>query len=65
MLITRRRPATVGEVLVEEFMPPMRLTQARDIRYPPPTRASNSWISPFISTGGSPSARAVGCRKAA
>jgi hypothetical protein len=65
MLITKRRPATVGEVLVEEFMQPMRLTQARDIRYPPPTRASNSWISPFISTGGSPSARAVASRKAA
>jgi addiction module HigA family antidote len=27
MLMTKRKPATVGEVLVEEFMEPMRLTQ--------------------------------------
>lgn len=27
MLTTRRRPATVGEMLVEEFMRPLRLTQ--------------------------------------
>jgi addiction module HigA family antidote len=28
MLTTKRKPATVGEILVEEFMKPMRLTQA-------------------------------------
>jgi addiction module HigA family antidote len=28
MLMTKRKPATVGEVLVEEFMRPMDLTQA-------------------------------------
>lgn len=28
MLITRRKPATVGEILTEEFMQPMGLTQA-------------------------------------
>ena len=28
MLMTKRRPASVGEVLVEEFMRPMSLTQA-------------------------------------
>lgn len=28
MLNTKRRPATVGEILVEEFMVPMDLTQA-------------------------------------
>jgi antitoxin HigA-1 len=28
MLTTRRKPATVGEILVEEFMQPMGLTQA-------------------------------------
>jgi addiction module HigA family antidote len=28
MLMTKRKPATVGEVLVGEFMRPMRLTQA-------------------------------------
>src|SRR5260370_9176801 len=28
MLTTKRKPATVGEILVEEFMQPMRLTQA-------------------------------------
>jgi addiction module HigA family antidote len=28
MLITKRKPATVGEILVEEFMRPMELTQA-------------------------------------
>jgi addiction module HigA family antidote len=28
MLITARKPATVGEILVEEFMRPMGLTQA-------------------------------------
>lgn len=28
MLMTKRRPATVGEVLVEEFMRPMGLTQS-------------------------------------
>jgi antitoxin HigA-1 len=28
MLITTRKPATVGEILVEEFMQPMGLTQA-------------------------------------
>jgi len=28
MLMTKRRPATVGEILVEEFMQPMALTQA-------------------------------------
>ena len=27
MLMTKRKPATVGEILVEEFMKPMRLTQ--------------------------------------
>jgi addiction module HigA family antidote len=27
MLITRRKPVTVGEILVEEFMQPMNLTQ--------------------------------------
>jgi addiction module HigA family antidote len=27
MLITKRKPAGVGEILVEEFMAPMRLTQ--------------------------------------
>ena len=28
MLSTKRKPATVGEILVEEFMQPMGLTQA-------------------------------------
>jgi addiction module HigA family antidote len=28
MLMTKRKPATVGEVLIEEFMRPMGLTQA-------------------------------------
>src|SRR5580704_13619855 len=28
MLTTKRKPATVGEILVEEFMRPMGLTQA-------------------------------------
>jgi addiction module HigA family antidote len=28
MLATKRKPATVGEILVEEFMRPMELTQA-------------------------------------
>src|SRR5271169_5823965 len=28
MLMTRRKPASVGEILVEEFMRPMGLTQA-------------------------------------
>ena len=28
MLTTKKKPATVGEILVEEFMGPMRLTQA-------------------------------------
>jgi addiction module HigA family antidote len=28
MLTTERKPATVGEILVEEFMRPMGLTQA-------------------------------------
>lgn len=28
MLMTKRKPATVGEILVEEFMRPMKLTQA-------------------------------------
>jgi addiction module HigA family antidote len=28
MLITKRKPAAVGEILVEEFMRPMTLTQA-------------------------------------
>ena len=28
MLTTKRKPATVGEILIEEFMQPMRLTQA-------------------------------------
>ena len=28
MLVTKRKPASVGEVLVEEFMRPMSLTQA-------------------------------------
>jgi antitoxin HigA-1 len=28
MLMTKRKPASVGEILVEEFMEPMRLTQA-------------------------------------
>jgi plasmid maintenance system antidote protein VapI len=27
MLTTKRKPATVSEILVEEFMEPMRLTQ--------------------------------------
>jgi addiction module HigA family antidote len=27
MLTTKRKPASVGEILVEEFMQPMRLTQ--------------------------------------
>jgi len=27
MLMTKRKPATVGEILVEEFMKPMALTQ--------------------------------------
>jgi plasmid maintenance system antidote protein VapI len=26
-LTTKRKPATVGEILVEEFMPPLGLTQ--------------------------------------
>src|ERR1700730_11768240 len=28
MLTTKRKPATVGEILIEEFMQPMKLTQA-------------------------------------
>lgn len=28
MLTTKRKPATVGEILTEEFMEPLRLTQA-------------------------------------
>ena len=28
MLMTKRKPATVGEILVEEFMRPMKVTQA-------------------------------------
>jgi antitoxin HigA-1 len=28
MLTTKRKPATIGEILVEEFMQPMGLTQA-------------------------------------
>ena len=28
MLITKRKPATVGEILVQEFMEPMGLTQS-------------------------------------
>jgi addiction module HigA family antidote len=28
MLMTKRRPASVGEILIEEFMKPMNLTQA-------------------------------------
>jgi addiction module HigA family antidote len=28
MLITKRKPASVGEILIEEFMTPMGLTQA-------------------------------------
>jgi addiction module HigA family antidote len=28
MLMTKRKPATVGEILVEEFMEPMSLTQS-------------------------------------
>lgn len=28
MLMTKRKPASVGEILVEEFMKPMSLTQA-------------------------------------
>ena len=28
MVRTKRKPATVGEILVEEFMQPMGLTQA-------------------------------------
>ncbi len=28
MLMTKRKPATVGEILVEEFMQPLSLTQA-------------------------------------
>ena len=27
MLMTKRKPASVGEILVQEFMEPMRLTQ--------------------------------------
>ena len=27
MLITKRKPAVVGEILIEEFMEPLRLTQ--------------------------------------
>ncbi len=27
MLLTKRKPATVGEILIEEFMQPMSLTQ--------------------------------------
>src|SRR3982074_3345509 len=27
MLVTKRKPASVGEILVQEFMEPMRLTQ--------------------------------------
>ena len=29
MLTTKRKPATVGEILIEEFMEPMELTQGR------------------------------------
>lgn len=32
MLTTKRKPATVGEILTEEFMQPMGLTQARSPR---------------------------------
>ena len=28
VLMTKRKPATVGEILVEEFLQPMKLTQA-------------------------------------
>lgn len=28
MLMTKRKPASVGEILIEEFMEPMGLTQA-------------------------------------
>ncbi len=28
MLMTKRKPATVGEILIEEFMQPMKLTQS-------------------------------------
>ncbi len=28
MLMTKRKPATVGEILIEEFLRPMGLTQA-------------------------------------
>jgi antitoxin HigA-1 len=28
MLTTKRKPATAGEILVEEFMQPMKLTQS-------------------------------------
>jgi len=28
MLMTKRKPATVGEILIEEFMQPLGLTQA-------------------------------------
>ena len=28
MLMTKRKPATVGEILAEEFMQPLALTQA-------------------------------------
>jgi antitoxin HigA-1 len=28
-MLTKRKPATFGEILVEEFMQPMRLTQAQ------------------------------------
>lgn len=28
MLMTQRKPATVGEILIEEFMEPMKLTQS-------------------------------------
>ena len=30
MLMTERKPATVGEILVEEFLQPMGLTSASD-----------------------------------
>ena len=29
MLMTKRKPVTVGEILVEEFLTPMRLTQGQ------------------------------------
>ena len=40
MLTTKRKPATVGEILVEEFMQPMKLTQAA-----PPSSMNGARVS--------------------